>query len=449
MYLQGKKIAVLGVGREGVALAEYFKLHNIKADFFDENLESDTSEIEKLGFAVTSKIDAFDNLDNYDIVFRSPGISPNHPKLKSITGRLTSLTELFICLWPGKTVGVTGTKGKGTTASIIKSILDEASKDAVLVGNIGHVNLVEIDQHNNKSFAVMELSSFQLMGLGASPDIAVALDISIEHLDYHKTINEYHNAKLEISRHQQPEDWLVVTAKNPLLGKFKNTSKSNIIEVFGESTLTPTGNSVWWKNGSLCTNVKRQDVCIDLTNIKLVGEHNKINIAAATAVGIIVGIKSDTIKKAIEEFQPLSQRLENIGIFGGVKFINDSASTNPPATEAAIDAFSEPEIVILGGKNKGLDYEDLVDKIASKSNVKKLIVFGALSDEIEVVCGRINFDNIIIVETLEDAIRETKEIAMRGDVVIFSPGAASFDQFKNYNVRGQKFNKLVYEYFNK
>lgn len=449
MHLQGKKIAVLGVGREGVALAEYFKLHNIKADFFDENPESEMSEIEKLGFAVTSKTGAFDNLNNYDIIFRSPGISPNHPKLKSITGRLTSLTELFISLWPGKTVGVTGTKGKGTTASIIKSILDEAGKDAVLVGNIGHVNLVEIDQHNNKSFAVMELSSFQLMGLGASPDIAVVLDISVEHLDYHKTINEYHNAKLEISRHQQSEDWLVVTAKNPLFSKYKNISKANIIEVFGESISTPTDNSVWWNNRSLCTNVNRLDFCIDLKNSKLVGEHNKINIAAAIAVGIITGIAPDVIEKAIEDFQPLPQRLENIGIFGGVKFINDSASTNPPAAEAAIDAFSEPEIVILGGKNKGLDYEDLVDKIASKRNLKKLIVFGDLADEIETLCRRINYGNVIIVDTLENAIVETKEIAARGDVVIFSPGAASFDQFKNYNVRGQKFKKLVYEYFNK
>lgn len=449
MEFKGKNIAVLGVGREGVALAEYFKLHDITADFFDENPESEISEIKKFGFSVTSKIGAFDNLNDYDIIFRSPGISPNHPKLKSIAGKLTSLTELFINLWPGKTIGVTGTKGKGTTASIIKSILDEAGKDAMLVGNIGHVNLVEIDQHSSESYAVMELSSFQLMGLGVSPDIAVALDISVEHLDYHKTINEYRNVKLEISRYQSQDDWLVVTAKNSLLGKFKNTSKANIVEVFGGSIPAPTDNSVWWNGDTLCTNVNRQDFCIDLKNIKLVGEHNKVNVAAATAVGIIVGITLDVIEKAIKEFQPLSQRLENIGTFGGVKFINDSASTNPPATAAAIDAFSEPEIVIMGGKNKGLDYEDLIDKIASKCNVKKLIVFGALTNEIEMACGRINFDNIIAVETLEDAITKTKEIAVRGDVVIFSPGAASFDQYKNYNVRGQKFNKLVYEYFNK
>ncbi len=449
MEFKGKNIAVLGVGREGVALAEYFKLHNITADYFDENPESEISEIEKFGFSVTSKIGAFDNLNDYDIIFRSPGISPNHPKLKSITGKLTSLTELFINLWPGKTIGVTGTKGKGTTASIIKSILDEAGKDAMLVGNIGHVNLVEIDQYDGKSFAVMELSSFQLMGLGLSPDIAVALDVSMEHLDYHKTVNEYHSAKLEITRHQSQDDWLVVTAKNPLSSKFKNITKAKIVEVFGESALATIDNSVWWRGGSLCTNVKQQDYNIDLTDIKLVGEHNKINIAAAVAVGIIVGVESDTIEKALENFQPLPQRLENIGTFGGIKFINDSASTNPPATAAAIDAFSEPEIVIMGGKNKGLDYEDLIDKIASKCNVKKLIVFGALTNEIEMACGRINFDNIIAVETLEDAITKTKEIAVRGDVVIFSPGAASFDQYKNYNVRGQKFNKLVYEYFNK
>lgn len=449
MDLANKKIAVVGIGREGLALARYFKKENIKADFFDENPDAEGLEIENLGFAVTLKSDAFNDIENYDVVFRSPGISPNHPKLQSFFGKLTSLTELFIGLWPGKTIGVTGTKGKGTTASIIKSILDEAGTDAVLVGNIGYVDLVEVDQYNSNSYAVMELSSFQLLGLGVSPDIAVVLDVSIEHMDYHKTIKEYHGAKLEITRHQSQGDWLVVTAKNPLLGKLKNISKAKIIEVFGGSILSPSDNALWWKDNGLCTNVKQLDYCIDLSRIKLAGEHNKINIAAAAAVGIIADVKPDTIKKAIERFEPLPQRLEDIGTFGGIKFINDSASTNPPAAEAAINAFTQPEVVIIGGKDKGLEYEDLVSKIASKNNIRKLIVFGALADELETISKRINYHNLIKVETLEEAIIKTKEIASRGDVVVFTPAAASFDQFENYNIRGQIFNKLINEYFNK
>jgi len=447
MDLRNKKIAVLGLGREGQALARYFLKENIAADFLDENSDADKSVIDKMDFKIIVGDDAFDNLNQYDLIFRSPGISPHHNKLKGLPNKLTSLTKLFFELWPGKIIGVTGTKGKGTTASIIKSILNCSKIASVLVGNIGNVDLENVGEFDNESYAVIELSSFQLMDLGASPHVAVVLDVNVEHLDYHKSVAEYIAAKMEIVKHQNKNDWFIVTGLNPNYKKFKSATPAKTIEIYGEVVNNPETMAVWWQGGIMCTNVKQVDNIISENDLSLLGEHNKINTASAAAVALALDINLDCIENAIKNFKNLPQRLENIGSFGGVDFINDSASTNPQTTIAAVKSFEKPIILLIGGKNKGLEYQQLINTIQKAGNIKKVIIYGALRDDIKKIVGDDQLYQFL--ETLSEAVNESINQAKSGDVILLSPAAASFDQFPNYSVRGQKFNKLVYEHFDR
>lgn len=451
MELEGKKIAVLGVGREGRALADYFKRHHIVADFLEQNENSSVGEITDNGFNVLLGENAFDGLSKYDIVFRSPGISPHHPALRSYRGTLTSLTRLFFDLWPGRIVAVTGTKGKGTTASLIKAILDQSSLQSVLLGNIGIADLTVADNASGNDWAVVELSSFQLMGLGVSPDIAVMLDVGEEHLDYHASLVEYREAKLEIMRHQKKNDWLVITGENSLLNKAQVLAKGRILKVFGDIKATPGAPALWWQDDSLFSNIGEKEKIMPLSDVIINQPHNRLNVAVAVAVAKVLGIDNKAIRRAVKNFKGLPLRLEEVANIGGILFVNDSASTNPNTTIAAIKAYTQgPLILLAGGKNKGLDYSALVRELSLARNIKMVYLFGALGRELtllfEDVKNKIKFT---VVSTLAEALQQTKKIAKSGDTVLFSPGAASFDQFANYIVRGQQFNKLIYEHFSR
>jgi UDP-N-acetylmuramoylalanine--D-glutamate ligase len=446
MDLHNKKIAVLGLGREGQALAKYFRDERIVADYLDEQAtdhQGFPSHKVKVGPL------AFDNLSRYDLIFRSPGIAPYHPKIKPYQKKLTSLTKLFFELWPGRIIGVTGTKGKSTTSSLIKEILDGAQIKADLVGNIGNVNLLGFDQYSADSWAVMEMSSFQLVDLGVSPQIAVVLDISSDHLNYHGSIEEYQRAKLEITKHQGPDDWLVVTNSNPLRPKFMNLSKSQVVTVYNDHQ-GGKENTAWWDNDSLNVNirgVKRK--VFAARDLKIIGQHNQINASMAAAVGIIVGVKPDVIARKLSEFRGMPMRLENIGTFSGVTFINDSASTNPLTVAAAIRAMTKPSIFLVGGRNKGLDYTELAQNIAGSQNVKAVITYGEYGPTLFKLLANAAGKNIYHVAKMDEAVARACQLAESGDNVILSPGAASFDEFDNYQARGQKFNQLIYDQWHK
>lgn len=443
MELKGKKVAVLGLGREGLALARYFKQSRIGADFLDENATADGADIESLGYRVIKKPEAFARLNRYDVIFRSPGININHPRLIGVRSKLTSLTRLFFDLWPGKIVGVTGTKGKGTTSSIIKSILTEAGVPSVLVGNIGEVSLTDISKYQKDAVAVHELSSFQLINLGTSPDIAVVLDISSEHLDYHKTVEEYRNAKLEIAKHQKNDDWQVITCQNP---SFKEFVRASVAKKIGVSLSGAClDKSVWWHGQFMRQTITGADEkVVAVSDLKTAGVHNMINAAAAAAAAAALNINIDNIRKGIIAFTGLSYRMQNIGTFGGVTYYNDSASTNPYTVLAAVAAIKGPKHIILGGRNKGLDYSEMIKKLRRDKSVINTIVFGELARELGANIGDMEYNKYVTVENLAQAVEKVVELSKAGQSVVFSPGAASFDQFPNYEVRGQTFNKLVY-----
>ena len=445
MQLRNKQIAVLGLGREGMALKDYFEEEGITADYLDEKEAVDTG-----GYPAKHTFTgpgAFDNLSRYNLIFRSPGISPHHPKLQAVSCKLTSLTRLFFDLWPGKIIGVTGTKGKGTTASVIKNILKYARIPSTLVGNIGNVSLADVIQFDKDSWAVVELSSFQLMGLGVSPSVAVVLDVTSDHMDYHINLADYRAAKLEITRHQNARDWLILTVENPIKELILEHTHAQIIEV---SLNEPAKgeNSAYWSGDKLIAKIDgRRKELAAAGDVKILGSHNKLNIAAAAAAAAVVGIDEIAIKRGIQEFHGMPMRLENIGAYGGVTYINDSASTNPQTTLAATQAVSGRTILLMGGRNKGLDYGDLVAGMKKENKIKRVITYGEFGPELYEILTKAGVGGVEWAESMVAALRRAMALAERGDTVLLSPGAASFDEFDNYQARGQAFNKEVHAHY--
>jgi len=467
-YSRDKNIAILGLGVEGVALAKFLRGKVASITLLDqENLENLLSRAEEesnlelkdlLGQVNDYKMvlgkKYLNSLTDFDIVFRTPGIPYFNSKIQEATEagvEISSQIKLFFDLCPAKIIGVTGTKGKGTTASLISSIMqNQKSKiknkkygNTYLAGNIGKPAITLLDKIKSDDNIVLELSSFQLQDLKKSPHIAVITNLSVDHLDYHKDEEEYKEAKRSIYKYQNKNDYLVVSSKvNP---EYYKDSKSEVKlfsglgEVKGEAFVAEDGkkHAVYLDNNGETEKVLSED------ETKLRGDHNLENIAAATLVASIMDVELEKIKEGIKTFQGLPHRLEFIKEVEGVKYFNDSFATNPEPTMAAIDAFFEDKILILGGSSKEADFSELAAKIAS-SNVAAVVLIGVEADKIESSLENKNYQGSIIrASDLEQTIDKSRELSKEGDVVVFSPACASFDMFKNYKDRGEKFKEAL------
>ncbi len=411
-----QKIAVLGFGAEGKSLHRYLKSSPGYRGAIITVLD------QKLGK------NYLDGLEKFDLIFRSPGIPYLRPEIqraKKSGVKISSATNLFFELaepifrrGSGQVIGVTGTKGKGTTSSILYQILKTAGKKVFLAGNIGTPALEILPKLTKNSVAILELSSFQLQDLTHSPAISIILDISPDHLDYHKNPAEYISAKSAIARFQTKNDWIIFSKQNPVCAKIARLSPGQ-----------KTGFSL--KDADpLLAKIKKI--------IPLPGEHNLKNAYAASRAAKILGIKDADILKAIKKFRGLKYRLQLIK--KNPQVYNDSASTNPETAIAAIKAVN-PAILIMGGLNKNLSYRHL-PKIIKNSGVKKIFLFGQNRHELNQVLKNTGA-KIEIFPGLAKLVQRLKNNAAKSDTILFSPGSASFDQFKNYKDRGKTFNALI------
>ncbi len=403
------KIALLGYGKEGKAAEKYFK-EKFNADF--EIFENFTrEEIEKKDFS------------GFDLVLRSPSVPPLHLKNES------SLTRYFFDHCPCPIIGVTATKGKGTTCSFIKSLLDAMGEDAFIVGNIGTPAIESLDSLKETSVVVYEMSSFQLWDLEKSPHVAVVGTIEPDHLNVHNGFDDYVNAKANICRHQSTDDYLVYYSKNNDTKRIADNSKA-----------------------------KKLTYPFDLPKdveeaIVIPGEHNKMNaMAAIAAVACYKNISPDEylstykteIINGLKNFKGLPHRLEYVRELNGVKYYDDNFSTNPASTRVAIDAFPNNSVVaIIGGRDKtgNVDLPEIYEVISAK-NVKKVVLMGESGHEI---FSRWQDDRFILVESLEEAVNTAKSEAekLASAIVLMSPSAASFDMFENVYDRGAKYQALI------
>jgi len=406
------KIAILGYGLEGQDAEKYFK-----------NLGDEVTVLDK-------KFDEnyLKNLNDFNIIVRSPGVYrylPEIVKAEENGVKITSSLKIFFDNCPGNIIGVTGTKGKGTTSTLIYEILKNAGKDVYLVGNIGKPYLELLSKLTKNSFVIMELSSFQLIDLTKSPHIAVVLNITLDHMDWHKSKEEYVEAKKNILSYQSPDDFAILNEEYETPKSFVEVAK---------------GKTVFFSKTKLEQKYKE--------NLLLRGEHNLENIAAAVAAAKIVGINEGTILETVRSFKGLEHRLELVDTIEGIAFYNDSFATGPQPTIAAMNSFTDPETLILGGSDKGLDYQELMREIEKKENIKNLILIGDVGNKITDILKGYAFQGSVINmghSSMEEIVKKAFEITPRGGIVILSPAAASFDMFKDYKDRGNQFKKSVFK----
>lgn len=447
--IENKRIAVFGYGVEGIATTTFLHTHGGIVTVFDNRPASSFSPehvsfLERQGIVV--KTAETPDFSGYDVIVRSPGIKPSHPSLVNAREKgilITSATQLFLDFCPVPVIGVTGTKGKGTTSSLITEMLETTGQAVYLGGNIGVPALSFLDNVKQGDWVVLELSSFQLMDLETSPHIAVVLMATVEHQDYHATPDEYVLAKSQVIQHQQPSDFAVINSD------YKN---SRVIGTHVRSQLYTVSMKDSVKQGCFVennvlvfTDGNAREAILPVGEIFIPGKHNWENAAAAVCAAKVAGVTSDKIRQVLRTFKGLTHRLEFVKQIKGVRYYDDSFSTTPETAIAAIAAFQEPKIVILGGSSKNSDFSDLGKVIAVGKSLRAIIGIGAEWPRIKASIPLKNYPFEIIenCRSMSEIVTAAKRIARSGDVVILSPACASFDMFKNYKDRGDQFKQHV------
>lgn len=448
-FLDGKQVAIIGMGVSNIPLLDYFYDKNAKVTVFSTNALSDEimAKINKYRYEVELGEDNLSRLKGFDIIFRSPSALPTKHEFQSAVKKgaiLTSEIEMVLKLAPCKIIGVTGTEGKTTTTSLIYEICKKAGYNCFLGGNIGKPIFTKINQMKPEDIVILELSSFQLMGMTVSPNIAVVTNIFPDHLNVHKSYEEYQDAKKSIFRNQTEEGIVILNKDNEITEKFADAVKGKTI--FFSSTKKLKNGYVYDREDGFikkCTDGKCEKI-LNKNDIKLRGIHNYENICSALAATETVASKEAQIE-AVKNFKGVEHRLEFVREIDGVKYYNDSIGTSPASTIAGLNAFDENIILLAGGSDKGLDYKEIGEVIAKK--VGTLILTGPTAQKIEEATKQALSEEksieIIHTNNLEESVKVAKEKAKEGDIVLLSPASASFDAFKNFEERGNYYKTLV------
>ena len=428
------KIAIVGFGLEGQAAYEYWK----------NSGDITICDINKVAVPANVKFQSgpayLDNIESFDLIVRSPGIRPSELVLAAgtdISSRVTSNTNEFFRVSPTKNIiGITGTKGKGTTSSLIAGILENAGKTVHLGGNIGVPPLKLLEANiGPDDWVVLELSSFQLIDCNYSPHIGVCLMVVPEHLDWHYELNDYFNAKSHLFRHQNKDDITVYYADN---------ENSRRIASIGQGTKIP----FFKPPGAYVENdlikIDGQTLC-QTKELGLIGAHNWQNVCAAVTTCWQVSNDPEPIVKTLKTFKGLEHRLEFVAEIGGAKYFDDSFATTPEAATVAVDSFPEPKIVILGGSDKGASYAELAASI-NNADVRSVVLVGDQAERIGRALKRVGFERTSLGGSgMSEIVAQCVALARPGDVVLLSPACASFDMFLNYKDRGEQFKRVVLE----
>lgn len=464
--LRSKKIAILGLGIENLHLIKIFMKNKVNDITVCDRREREELEerIGELKKNVKFKLgkNCFKDLERFDILFRSPGVPLLHKGIINARKKgvvVYSAIKLFFDLCPAKIIGVTGTKGKGTTSTLIYKILKADKKNTYLGGNIGKAPFEFFPSLTNKSIVVLELSSFQLEDLGKSPHISIITNISQEHLkaadpnnpNYHKNYSSYISAKKNILKYQKANDHTVLNLKDHRVKRLGNFSRAKI-HYFGRDKLknnnSPSVNC-FFSDDKIFIKTKNKEFPICKTSeVKLLGEHNLENITAAAMAAYLAGSSIKSLNSAITSFEGLEHRLEFVRDVDGIKYYDESFATTPHSAITAIRAFKDPIILILGGVDKGGDFIILAKEIL-KRNVKVVILIGKSAAKLEKIILKAGKKGSKLpklikgCKSMEEIIQTAKKEATGQDVVLLAPACASFDMFKNYKDRGDKFKEEV------
>jgi UDP-N-acetylmuramoylalanine--D-glutamate ligase len=418
------KIAIAGYGAEGESNYRYWNTPENQVVIIDERQPSRAVPVDA---SIIIGDDAFSKLEGYDVVVRTAGLAPR--KIRT-DGKIWSATNEFLSKCPAPIIGVTGSKGKGTTSSLIASVLRAAGKTVHLVGNIGIPALDVLADIQADDIVVYELSSFQLWDAEKSPHIAVVLMIEPDHLDVHTDLEEYIQAKANIVRHQYPTDVTVYNSENPHARTISELSRASKVGFQSVTSAHVADGNFWYGEQRLCT----------IDALKLPGVHNLDNACAAIDAVWPYTQDGNVIERGLAAFGGLSHRLKFVRELDGVKYYDDSIATTPGSAIAAMRAFEQPKILILGGSSKGADFSELAN-VASQSSVAVAILIGDEAIKIESALQRVGVRavNLGTDTTMDQVVSIARQQASTGDVVILSPSCASFGMFKNYSDRGDQF----------
>ncbi len=448
--LNDKKVLILGFGKEGISTFNYLKTIIRTEDI--SIADQDSSLKEKIGFDLNPACSLYlgenymENLEAFDIIIKSPGISPKLFKGRDIDHKITSQTELFLKVYSGRTIGVTGTKGKSTTSSLIRHILSYLYKDVLLVGNIGVPPFDLIQSISPETKIVFELSSHQLEKVSVSPFIAVLLNLYEEHLDHYDSYKHYQLAKFNITRFQKEEDWFIMNNDNKLLSELYNGSNLKRRRlVFSQFPISDQGAFID-SSGEIVCRFRDSESRFDFKNrVYLPGDHNLMNIMAAICVAKVMDVPDSDIYQSVMSFKGLKHRMELVGTYKGIIFYNDSISTIPQATILAVQSLKNVDTLILGGKDRGIDYSPLISFLPI-SGVSNLIFIGEAGKRI-----RDGFENsrqttnqkLFTINRFDEISELIRLYTKPGTICLLSPAAASYDQFKNFEERGEVYKKIA------
>ena len=440
-YLRGKKIAILGFGVEGKSTYNFIRRYLKNAEITilcseeDETEKSDILKKDKFTQFVIGK-GYLDNLDKYDVILKAPGVSFKNIEINKFADKITSQLELFLEYKNCLTIGVTGTKGKSTTSSLIYSVLKDQKRDCFLLGNIGTPIFEKLEEINDNSIVVLELSSHALQYVKKSTEIAILLNIYEEHLDHYKDFNEYIQAKLNVLNYQKENGIAIFNSDNKNI-KYDYKQKDYGITVKGnnltQNTIKLLQNKIYY-NEEMIFEVNEDEMMLK-------GEHNINNIMFILAVCKIMDLDMIEAIKTIKNFKPLEHRLEYVGTVEDVLYYNDSIATIPEATICSIKALKKVSTLIIGGKDRGVNLENLIDFLKT-TDIKNIICMPTTGEYIAEELKNSN-KNVIKVSTMEEAVKKAKAVTEKNKICLLSPAAASYGFFKNFKERGEIFKKNV------
>lgn len=429
------KIAIAGYGIEGEANYRYWARqtgHDIT--IVDEALVPKNPLPD--GVKTLLGPGVYGQLDGYDLVVRTAGLAPR--KINT-NGKIWSSTNEFFAHCPADIIGVTGTKGKGTTSSLIAKILEAAGKKVWLVGNIGVSALAVLDQIQSEDIVVFELSSFQLWDIEKSPHIAVITIIEADHLDIHEDMEEYVAAKARIRQFQTDDDVCIYHPTNGLSKAIASSYNRGKTIRYGVSD----GGGVYVEDGAFRAD---EGALAPVEALQLVGLHNQENACAAITACLEYNVTPGLIEVGLRTFKGLPHRIEFVREYEGVAYYNDSYASAPMATAAAIESFSRPTIVIIGGTDKGSDFTALFERMKRRTNVKQIVFIGTtrtmLVEKLEPAGLKVPF-TVVDGTGMPEVVEAARSVACPGDVILLSPGCASFDMFKDFSDRGNQFREYV------
>ena len=443
MYLKKDKFLIVGISKSGISVTEFLLSKGAKCYTYDDSesdrVKADCKRLETLGAVNVSCNEVFDLLGEIDVVVLSPGIAIDHDiplKAKKLGKRIIGELELASIYCNSPIIAVTGTNGKTTTCTMIDVLLKGGEVDSVLCGNIGTPISSVLHKLTENSVVVAETSSFQLETVSSfTPHITVITNVTPDHLSRHYNMENYLFIKGKSLMNLKESEYAVICYDDPMALKLAEKTRAKVVYFSAKTQVNGAyveDNKIYYKG----------KVVSDLASLPISGEHNVLNFLASLCVAKIMGLDNESIIESAKTFKGVKHRIQHVATVGGVDYYNDSKATNVDATLKAIDSMAKPTVLILGGKDKGLDFTELFEKI-KRSRVKKVVVTGESRFRLIESAKAVGFESLSMVEDFYLALDLAAMIAKEGDSVLLSPACSSFDRFTDFEQRGDEFIKFV------